>query len=93
MNSLYLFGSALWVLGLAVITTSLGWRLWQFRIQNAWSGITYIRNTLNAGGLLFCLGISLTVGQLWASILFTILASAFALIAIIDKRSTSKEQH
>jgi hypothetical protein len=90
MNTLNLFGSALWVVGLAIIITSLGWRLWKFRVGKSKLGVPLITIIRDEGALLFCLGVSLAVGQLWVTVLFAILASAFAIIAIIDLRSGSR---
>ena len=91
MNTITLIGNILWILGLAIIVSTLGWHLWQARLPHTKPGGETSLYGLDAGIFFFCFGIFLSTNQPWARILFLLMATSTIVITLIDRISTSKE--
>jgi multisubunit Na+/H+ antiporter MnhB subunit len=82
--------AALWILGLAVILSALGFATYEAaeageRLREHWKLPGY-QFALNGGLVLFCLGLSGSTGAGWERVLWVLLALAFAVYAWQSRR-------
>lgn len=92
MSLLAVTGNALWVIGLAIILSDLGWRLWLRRSGMGHSPLSSSGVVVDCGGLIACLGLALVVDQPWGRILFALLAVTLGVLAVSDLRAPAEER-
>ena len=85
MSLLALSGNILWVLGLALLLSSLGWWLWHARTRRTGADERSPDLWLPPAAILVCVGVSLAASQPWARILFASLATGLAVLSALQR--------
>jgi hypothetical protein len=91
VNLVAVIRQLLWIVGLSLIIASFSWRAWQMRITRIRVSLISDNRILDLGLFLFCLGITLSTKQLWASNFFFLMMISVTIIALVNWISSMRK--